>query len=83
TYETDTSGTAGNGAGRLLSITDYFGLVQSYEYVTGVDGVNTELPASMVFNGTKTSYGYDKATRLDKVEVGTNKWLFRHDELGQ
>lgn len=83
TYETDTNGTAGNGAGRLLSITDYFGLVQSYEYVTGIDGVNTELPASMVFNGTKTSYGYDKATRLDKVEVGTNKWLFRHDELGQ
>ncbi|PKE06430.1 DNRLRE domain-containing protein [Macrococcoides caseolyticum] len=83
TYVSNIDGVSGNGAGRLLSVTDYFGLTQSFEYVKGVDGINTELPASVVFNGMKTAYGYDKATRLDKVEVGINKWLFRHDELGQ
>ncbi|KAA1040370.1 RHS repeat protein, partial [Macrococcus equipercicus] len=82
-YENTLTSSAGDGQGRLLSITDYFGINQSYKYVTGIDSIKTDLPSSMTFNGVESIYGYDKVNRLDKVEVSGNKWLFRHDELGR
>ncbi|UTH14709.1 RHS repeat domain-containing protein [Macrococcus equipercicus] len=82
-YENTLTNSAGDGQGRLMSITDYFGINQSYKYVTGIDSIKTDLPSSMTFNGVESIYSYDKVNRLDKVEVSGNKWLFRHDELGR
>ena len=83
TYDRGDGKNTGDGKGRLLSITDYFGKKQEFDYQTGTDDVKTDLLTSMIFDGTKRIYGYDKAARLDKIEIGLHKWLFRHDELGR
>jgi len=74
---------AGNGAGRLLKTTDYFGVIQSYEYLTETDGIKTDLPSSMTFNNLKSVYHYDKVNRNDKIDFNGLGWTFRHYEDGR
>lgn len=76
-YDTD-----GAGIGRLLNLTDYHGVLQTWRY-EDVNGVGTELPLSITLAGTKRDFGYDVAKRNNGVTVDSQHWAFRHNEDGK
>lgn len=78
-YEYNASGV---GIGRLLNLTDYHGILQTWVY-EDVGGVGTELPLSVTLAGTKRDFAYDVAKRNDAVTVDEQKWSFRHTEDGK
>ncbi|TCI59112.1 DNRLRE domain-containing protein [Exiguobacterium sp. SH0S2] len=70
------------GKGRLLNLTDYHGVLQTWDY-EDVNGVGTELPLSMTLAGTKRDFTYDIAKRNHGVTVDSQHWAFRHNEDGK
>lgn len=78
-YEYDTKEA---GKGRLLNLTDYHGVLQTWGY-EDVNGVGTELPLSITLAGTKRDFAYDVAKRNHGVTVDSQHWAFRHNENGK
>ncbi|WP_269318441.1 DNRLRE domain-containing protein, partial [Exiguobacterium sp. KJ 601] len=78
-YEYDATGA---GIGRLLNLTDYHGVLQTWGY-EDVNGVGTELPLSITLAGTKRDFVYDVAKRNHGVTVDSQHWAFRHNEDGK
>ncbi|QUE88008.1 DNRLRE domain-containing protein [Exiguobacterium alkaliphilum] len=78
-YEYDTKDA---GKGRLLKLTDFHQVLQSWDY-QDVNGVGTELPLSITLAGTKRDFAYDVAKRNHGVTVESQHWAFRHNEDGK
>ncbi|WP_214764606.1 RHS repeat-associated core domain-containing protein [Exiguobacterium sp. s141] len=78
-YEYDATGA---GIGRLLNLTDYHGVLQTWGY-EDVNGVGTELPLSITLAGMKRDFVYDVAKRNHGVTVDSQHWAFRHNEDGK
>ena len=72
----------GAGIGRLLNLTDYHGVLQTWGY-EDVNGVGMELPLSITLAGTKRDFKYDVAKRNHGVTVDSQHWAFRHNEDGK
>ncbi|OGX77825.1 hypothetical protein A6395_15225 [Exiguobacterium sp. SH31] len=81
--------TSTEGRGQLISLTDYHGLTQNWNY-QNVNGIESELLLSTSLGNLNREFTYDAANRNDSVSVNvtdTNtksfKWTFRHNEHGK